>query len=299
MALWQAHWVCNQIQTHFPHKPVQVVVIQTKGDQILDRTLSKIGGKGLFVKELETSMLAGQIDLAVHSMKDVPAFLPDGLEISVISPRETPHDGLIAPHAESLESLPPHAVVGTSSLRRAAQIKAQRPDLQIKNLRGNIETRLTKVMEGHYDAAVLAVAGMKRLGLTAHVKQILPFSTMLPAIAQGVLGIETLVGDEQTRDYLAPIHDEAVADCIEAERAALKTLEGNCQIPIAGFCDLHQDELTLTALVASPDGSPIIKKKASAPRSQARQLGNTLAQELLESGGRAILERLNSSQNLG
>lgn len=295
LALWQAQWVREQIHQNFPEKPVELVVIQTQGDRILDRTLAKIGGKGLFVKELEAAMLAGKIHLAVHSMKDVPAFLPEGLEISIISPRETPNDALIAPHAEGLASLPQHAVVGTSSLRRASQLKAFRPDFQIKNLRGNIETRLAKVREENYDAAVLAVAGMKRLGLESHIKEILPFATMLPAIAQGVLGIETLVGDEETRSYLTPIHDKAVADCIEAERAVLKTLEGNCQVPIAGFCDLHQDQLQLTALVAAPDGSQMIKKEASAPRSQARQLGQTLGQELLEDGGRVLLQMLETS----
>lgn len=294
LALWQANWVRDQIRNRFPEKPVELVVIKTQGDHILDRTLAKIGGKGLFVKELEVALREGRIDMAVHSMKDVPALLPEGLEISIISFRETPHDGLIAPQVSDLKSLPPNAIVGTSSLRRSAQLKAYRPDLQIKNLRGNVDTRLAKVLAGEYDAAVMAVAGMKRLGLAEHIKQTLPFSIMLPAIAQGVLGIETRVGDEDTLAHLHHIHDPAMANCIEAERAALQTLEGNCQIPIAGFCEIQQEHLQLTLLIATPDGQQILKRAATAPRAHAHHLGQILAQELLDNGGRTILALLNS-----
>ena len=289
LALWQAHWIRDRILDQFPSLPLELEIIKTKGDQIQDRPLSAIGGKGLFIKELEVALMAHRTDMAIHSMKDVPAELPQGLEIATITLRENPHDGLIAPHVARLEDLPPHAIIGTSSLRRAAQLKAYRPDFQIKSLRGNVDTRLKKVMAGEVDAAIMAVAGMKRLGLEAHITQVLPFSIMLPAIAQGVIGIETRVGDRETLSYLQHLKDPDTTDCIRAEREVLRVLEGNCQISIAGFCDIHQDQLTLTALIAKPDGSLIHRHQDSAPRPQAEPLGQTVARNILDQGGRDIL----------
>ncbi len=295
LALWQANWIRDQILAQYPEVAIELVIIKTQGDKIQDRPLSEIGGKGLFIKELEVAMMAHRTDMCVHSMKDVPSELPEGLEISIITTRETPHDGLIAPDAASLDELPQNAIVGTSSLRRASQLRAYRPDLQIKNLRGNVDTRLNKVRGGEYDAAVMAVAGMKRLGWEEQIRQELPFAIMLPAIAQGVIGIETRVGDAETLSRLQHLQDLDTADCIRAERTVLSALEGNCQIPIAGFCSVEQDQLTLTALTAKLDGSLVIRHQASAPRHQAEQLGQLVAQKILDGGGREILASLAES----
>ncbi|MBF0276906.1 MAG: hydroxymethylbilane synthase [SAR324 cluster bacterium] len=293
LALWQANWVRDQILAKYPSLTVELVIIKTQGDKIQDRPLAEIGGKGLFIKELETAMIEQQTDLCVHSMKDVPAELPEGLEISIITARERPHDALIAPRAQSLDDLPKNAVVGTSSLRRASQLKAYRADLEIKSIRGNVDTRLKKVESGEFDASILAVAGLKRLGWEQQITQELPFSVMLPAIAQGVVGIETRSGDETTLSYLKHMEDIDTTDCIRAERTVLAALEGNCQIPIAGFCSVEQDLLTLTALTAKLDGSLVIRHQGSAPRQQAEELGQSIAQKILDDGGREILAELN------
>ena len=292
LALWQANWVRDQIQVRFPDLDVEMVVIKTQGDRILDQTLEKLGGKGLFVKELETALIEHQVDMAVHSMKDVPAILPEELEISVIPSREAPDDGLITRHGHKLDSLPENSVIGTSSLRRAAQLRAYRTNIRIKHLRGNIDTRLQKVNEGEIEAAVMAVAGFKRLGLEKHIAQSLPFSIMLPAIAQGALGIQTRKEDETTLSYLSHLHDPDTAYCVRAERAVLTTLGGSCNIPIAGFCEIHQQHLKLRALLATPDGSRIIRQQAEAPAEQASQLGQKVAHRILEEGGREILASL-------
>ena len=292
LALWQANWVRDQILAGDPDLHVELLVIKTEGDRILNHSLAKFGGKGLFVKELENAIIRHQVDLAVHSMKDVPAILPEELEISIIPSRDIPDDGLIAHRGQNLDSLPEDAVVGTSSLRRAAQLLAYRADLRIKNLRGNVDTRLNKVLEGDYEAAVMAVAGLKRLGLEKHITQSLPYSIMLPAIAQGALGIETRKGDEQTLSFLHHLHDPDTAHCVRAERAVLTSLAGNCNIPLAGFCAVHHQHLKLTALLATPDGSRIIRRQATAPYEQATQLGKKVAQQILEEGGREILASL-------
>ena len=292
LALWQANWVRDRIRARYPDLDVELVVIKTQGDRILTQTLAKFGGKGLFVKELENALIRHRVDMAVHSMKDVPAILPEELEISIIPPREVPDDGLISHHGHNLDSLPQDSVIGTSSLRRAAQVRAYRADLRIRNLRGNIDTRLQKVKEGEIEAAVMAVAGFKRLGLEKHITQSLPFSIMLPAVAQGALGIETRKEDETTLSYLDHLHDPQTAHCIRAERAVLTTLGGNCNIPIAGFCAIHQDHLKLTALLATPDGSRIIRHQADAPAEQAIQMGQEVARRILEEGGREILASL-------
>ncbi len=292
LALWQANWIRDQILAQHPSLQIELVIIKTQGDKIVDRPLSAIGGKGLFVKELETAMMEHQTDMAVHSMKDVPAILPAGLEISIITKRENAFDGLISSEVSSLKELPQNAVIGTSSLRRAAQLKAFRSDLQIKNLRGNVDTRLKKVLNHEYDAAIMAVAGMKRLGLSEHIRQSIPFSIMLPAIAQGAIGIETRIGDEKTLSYLHHLHDSDTADCLRAERTLLKALEGNCQIPLAGHCVVVQDQLHLTALVANPDGSQVIRREATSTRPDAEYLGKSIAQQILDDGGKEILKSL-------
>lgn len=290
LALWQANWIRDQILAKFPNMTIELVVIKTQGDKIVDRPLSHVGGKGLFVKELETAMLEHQTDIAVHSMKDVPALLPEGLEISTITRRESPFDGLISANYSSLEELPEKAVVGTSSLRRAAQLKAFRPDLQIKSLRGNIDTRIQKVMDGEYDAAILAVAGLTRMGWEEKIKQTLPASLMLPAIAQGAVGIESRVGDTETQAALNHLHDLDTTDCVLAERTVLRALEGNCQVPIAGYCTLSGDQLTLKAMVGDPEGTQQIAHEASAPRQEAVALGNEVAKHIIDQGGKALME---------
>ena len=292
LALWQANWVRDQILLRYPAQAVELVVIKTEGDRILNHSLAKFGGKGLFVKELESAVIRHQVDLAVHSMKDMPAVLPEELEISTFPSREVADDGLIAQQGINLDTLPENAVVGTSSLRRASQLRAYRSDLRIRNLRGNIDTRLRKVKEGEFEAAVMAVAGFKRLGLEKHIMQSLPFSIMLPAIAQGALGIETRKGDEQTLSFLLHLHDADTAHCVRAERAVLTALGGNCHTPIAGYCAIHQQQLNLTALLATPDGSRIIRHQATAPHIQATKLGQNVALRILEEGGREILASL-------
>ncbi|MBF0286639.1 MAG: hydroxymethylbilane synthase [SAR324 cluster bacterium] len=292
LAIWQANWIRDQILARHPSIHIELVIIKTQGDKILDRPLSTIGGKGLFVKELETAMMENQTDMAVHSMKDVPGLLPDGLEIQIITKRENAYDGLVSSQISTLDELPKNAVIGTSSLRRGAQLKAFRPDLQIKNLRGNVDTRLKKILNHEYDAAIMAVAGMKRLGLSEHIRQSIPFSIMLPAVAQGTIGIETRIGDKKTLSYLHHLHDINTADCLDAERALLKALEGNCQIPLAGHCIIVENQLRLTALVASPCGTHVIRRKAASNRSDAESLGNSIAQQILDNGGKEILQSL-------
>ncbi len=294
LALWQANWVRDQILARYPDLKVELIPIKTQGDIILDRPLAEIGGKGLFVKELEVAMLENRTDMAVHSMKDVPAILPEGLEISVITQRESPRDALISPGSANLETLPKGAVIGTSSLRRGAQLKAYRPDLEIRTLRGNVDTRLKKVTNGEYDGAIMAVAGLKRLQLEAHIAQELPFSVMLPAIAQGAIGIETRMGDEATVAYLSHLQHDETYDCLIAEREVLHKLEGNCQIPVAGYCTVDQNQLHLEALVAQPEGLQVIRREASAPRHNARELGEGVAQQILEEGGSKILQTLST-----
>lgn len=292
LALWQANWIKDQIIAQFPEMSVELVVIKTTGDKITDRPLSQVGGKGLFVKELEQSMLNHETDIAVHSMKDVPAFLPEGLEISTITKRESPFDGLISANFNNLDELPKGAVVGTSSLRRASQLKAYRPDIQIKSLRGNIDTRIKKTISGEYDASILAVAGLKRMGWDAQIKQILPTTIMLPAIAQGAVGIENRIDDEATLAVLKHLQDNDTTACVTAERTVLQILEGNCQVPLAGYCTIANNELTLKAMIADPEGTKKIAHEGTTLRRNATDLGKAVAEKILENGGRTILEQL-------
>jgi len=292
LALWQAYWIREQIQTQHTDIPVELKIIKTTGDIILDRPLAQIGGKGLFVKELETALMENEADLAVHSMKDVSSELPEGLEISVITEREDHRDALISSGNLKFEDLPQGAVIGTSSLRRAAQLKHARPDLCIRTLRGNVETRLRKVHEGEYDATILAVAGLKRLEMEEHIAYIFQPEIMLSAVAQGAIGIETRIEDERTLSFLKHLHHVDTTDCLRAERSLLIELEGNCQIPLAGYASTEGDSLNLHTLIASPDGAQRIEYQTQGKRSDAVQLGRDAAEYLLSHGGKNILQSL-------
>ena len=291
LALWQAEWVKQRILDEYPEISVELLVVKTTGDKIQDRPLSEIGGKGLFVKELEYALLEGRADLAVHSMKDVTSFLPLGLEISVIAEREDPRDAWICPKFGSIENFPGGAVVGTSSLRRASQLQHYRPDLTVMSLRGNVETRLRKLDQGEVDAVILAVSGLKRIKLEKRITEILPIEWMLPAIGQGAIGIETRAGDEATLSWIQHLHDPLTWDCLLTERSLLAELEGNCQLPLAGYCILNGEELFLRAFIGDSEGKIQLRYEASAPRQNALQLGKDVAQWLLKNGGEELLFR--------
>ena len=292
LALTQSEWVNAEIQRHWPDCQVELRVIKTTGDKILDVPLAKVGGKGLFVKELEDALLEGSADIAVHSMKDVPAILPQGLEIGAVPKREDARDVLIIREGTSLAGLPPGAKVGTSSLRRATQIMSLRPDLEIHNLRGNLDTRLRKLQEGRYDAVILAAAGIHRMGWHERITVYLNPTEFLPAIGQGALGIEIRSDDDEIRNLLALLHDPDTAVAVQAERSLLKELEGGCQVPIAGYAQVLEEQVELTGLVASLDGKKIFRRTRSAAKEEAESLGRELAQELLDAGAREVLEEI-------
>ena len=292
LALWQAEHVKARLLQAHHGLDVELVTMSTQGDRILDTPLAKIGGKGLFVKELEQGMLAGDADIAVHSMKDVPVEFPDGLGIGAILEREDPHDAFVSNRFDSIESLPEAAVVGTSSLRRQCQLRAVRPDLDIRDLRGNVGTRLGKLDNGDYDAIVLACAGLKRLGLAGRITRSIGTEAMLPAIGQGIIGIETRLDDARVRELLSPLHDGDTAVRLAAERSLNATLAGGCQAPVAGHAVLDGDLLRLRGLVGWPDGSDIVRGEISGAAAEAKSLGRTLAEDLLARGARPILEAL-------
>jgi len=294
LAVTQSTWVKNRIETAQPQIRVELVKITTKGDRILDVPLAKVGGKGLFVKEIEDALLAGEVDLAVHSMKDVPTELPEGLHIGIIPLRESPYDAFVSARYSSLEALPPGAKVGTSSLRRKSQLAALRPDLTIVDLRGNIDTRLRKLDEGLYDAILLAGAGLNRMGLQARITTLLTSEQMLPAIGQGSLGIELRKDDRDLLEMLQFLHDPQTAVTIIAERAFLLRLEGGCQVPIGAHALLSGETVSLTGLIAGVDGKHIIKETITGPAEQAGTLGTTLAETLLAKGGKALLDAVYS-----
>ena len=272
---------------------IEICVIKTTGDRVQDRPLSEIGGKGLFTKEIEEALLAGAIDLAVHSMKDVPTQLPDRLEISCLLEREDARDVLIAsPHitgGTSIATLPQGAVIGSASLRRAAQVKAQRPDLVIVSLRGNVETRIAKVARGDAVATLLALAGLKRLGKEAAASAILSVEEILPAVAQGAIGLETRRGDARMAGLLAPLNHGPTAWRVTAERACLAVLEGSCRTPIAAYCEVAADQLHLRALIALPDGSVMHRHEAHGPALDAAELGVAVGRQLRQMAGRDFL----------
>jgi hydroxymethylbilane synthase len=292
LALWQAEHVRERLRAAHPGLEVELVSMSTRGDRVLDSPLAKIGGKGLFVKELEQGMLAGDADIAVHSMKDVPVEFPEGLGIGAILEREDPHDAFVSNRFDALAALPEAAVVGTSSLRRQCQLRAVRPDLDIRDLRGNVGTRLGKLDNGDYDAIVLACAGLKRLGLAGRIAKSIDADTMLPAIGQGIIGIETRLDDARVRELLAPLHDADTAVRLAAERSLNATLAGGCQAPVAGHAVLDGGELRLRGLVGWPDGSDIVRGEISGQADDAEALGRTLAEDLLARGARPILDAL-------
>lgn len=293
MALWQASYVAEAIKKEHPSYCVELCELTTKGDRILDAPLAKIGGKGLFTKELEQAMLDGAVDLAVHSLKDMPTEVPDGLVIGAITTRLDPGDAFVSAHYAAVEDLPAGARVGTSSLRRRAQLLAVRPDLTICDLRGNVNTRLAKLDAGEFDAIVLAAAGLKRLGFERRIRSILPRSVMLPAVGQGALAIECRAGDAAILSTIAFLRDAGMTTAAQAERAFLRRVEGGCQIPVGVYAEVDADgQISIDAMIASVDGQHICRSDAQGAGEQAEALGTALAEELLDAGGREILKEI-------
>ncbi|MCW3480801.1 hydroxymethylbilane synthase [Neisseriaceae bacterium JH1-16] len=290
LALWQAEHIKARLEALHPELTVEILGMTTQGDQILDKTLSKIGGKGLFVKELETALADGRADLAVHSIKDVPMTLPDGFALAAISEREDPRDAFVSNRYASLAELPAGAVVGTSSLRREAQIRALYPQLTVKPLRGNVQTRLAKLDNGDYDAIILAAAGLKRLELAERIRAELDPAESLPAAGQGALGIEIRADRADVAALLAPLNHPDTAACVTAERALARELGGSCQVPLGAFATLSDDRaLTLRALVAHPDGSVVLRAEAIAPLNYADALGRVVAKKLVDQGALPLI----------
>ena len=292
LALWQADYVEQRLREEYPGLQVTQKRISTKGDRILDVPLAKIGGKGLFTKELEEEMLSGSIDLAVHSLKDMPAKVPDGLMIAAVTKRLDPGDALVSNRFSSFSELPQGARVGTSSLRRRAQLLCARPDLTMIDLRGNVNTRLRKLDEGEYDAIVLAVAGLKRLGFADRIREVLPQTMVLPAVGQGALAIETRADDKETRDMLAFLRDDETICCAEAERSFLARVEGGCQVPVGVYATAEGDDLKVDAVIASLDGRRSYRGTVNGAKADAAKLGKGLAEKLLNEGGAKILQEL-------
>lgn len=292
LAMWQAEHIRDRIEQLHPHVKVELVTFVTQGDKILDTPLAKIGGKGLFVKELEAALLDGRADLAVHSMKDVPMQLPEGLTLAVICEREDPFDAFVSNQYEKFEDLPQGAKLGTSSLRRKSQILKQRPDLDVIDLRGNVGTRLSKLDAGQYDAIILASAGLKRLELSNRIRHTLSAEVSLPAVGQGALGLECRMNDQETLDLIMPLMHQETNACVRAERAFNAYLEGGCQVPIAGFATLDHETLSIEGRVGSPDGKTLLRSHVSGTADQAEQLGVQLAQNLLQQGAGELLKAL-------
>ncbi|MDK2124094.1 hydroxymethylbilane synthase [Parachitinimonas caeni] len=291
LALWQARHIQNRLQTLYPALEIKLLGMTTQGDKILDQSLSKIGGKGLFVKELETALADGRADMAVHSMKDVPMRLPDGFIIAAITEREDPHDALVSNRYQRLQDLPPGAIVGTSSLRRESQLRAAFPHLQVQPLRGNVQTRLAKLDAGQYDAIVLAAAGLKRLGLSDRIACILSSDESLPAVGQGALGIEIRTNRPELASLLEPLNHPATADCVTAERAMSLRLNGSCQVPLGCFAEVVEDHfLRVRGFVAKPDGSQILRAEANGSRQSAPALGRQVADLLLTEGAQPLIQ---------
>lgn len=289
LALWQAQHVQSRLEALHPNLKVELVKMTTTGDQILNSPLSKIGGKGLFVKELEIGMLEGEADIAVHSMKDVPYKIPEAFELGAILKRENPFDAFVSNDYESIENLPKNAKVGTCSMRRILQLKALRPDLEILDLRGNVNTRLKKLDDGEYDAIILACAGLIRLGFEDRIKQQIPAEQSLPAVGQGAVGIEIRKGDDLVLDLITPLIDAETASRITAERAMNARLEGGCSVPIAGFSTIQNNQITLTGLVGNVETGVILKRAVSGEIAQAHALGEQLADTLISLGAKDIL----------
>lgn len=294
LALWQANYVKDRLQQLYPDLTIELVPMVTKGDVILDSPLAKIGGKGLFVKELENALLNKEADIAVHSMKDVPMQFPEGLGLAVICQREDPRDAFVSHAYRTFAELPQGAVVGTSSLRRQCQLKALRPDLDIRSLRGNVGTRLSKLDNGDYDAIILASAGLIRLGLADRIASFIDIEQSLPAAGQGAVGIECRTDDVQVHTLLAPLADAETTYCVRAERAMNNHLQGGCQVPIGGYAVLQQGQLYLRALVGDIDGSRIIRAEGKSAVENAEVLGVKIAEQLLAQGADKILQAIYS-----
>ena len=289
LALWQAEFVKAQLERHHRGITVELVTMTTKGDIILDTPLAKVGGKGLFVKELEQAMLDGRADIAVHSMKDVPVEFPEGLELHTICEREDPRDAFVSNTFDNIDSLPAGAIVGTSSLRRQCQLKEQRPDLEVRDLRGNVNTRLAKLDDGQYDAIILAAAGLIRLHMPERIRSYISAEQSLPANGQGAVGIECRSDDTAIKALLAPLEHRETRIRVDAERAMNRRLQGGCQVPIGAYAELNEDHVYLRGLVGSVDGQQILRAEISGPASEAEQLGISLADDLLAQGAGSIL----------
>ncbi|MGX2039419.1 hydroxymethylbilane synthase [Methylocaldum sp. MU1018] len=292
LAVWQAEHVAARLRAACPDIEVELVKMVTRGDKLLDAPLAKVGGKGLFVKELEEGLLGETADLAVHSMKDVPAELPEGLHLAAILPREDPRDAFVSLRYPSFDALPPQAKVGTSSLRRQCQLKARLPECETLNLRGNVDTRLSKLETDRYDAIILAAAGLKRLGLSHRITEMLSTNVSLPAVGQGAIGIECRRDDIWLNECLKALHHEETAVCVMAERALNERLNGGCQVPIAGYAELSGERLTLRGLVGTPDGQSLVRGEIEGSRDDPRALGIALAEDLLARGADRILGAL-------
>lgn len=292
LALWQAEYVKTRLEAFHPNINVKLVPMVSRGDKLLDSPLAKIGGKGLFVKELETALLENEADIAVHSMKDVPMDFPEGLGLYCICEREDPRDAFVSNKYNSIDELPKGAIVGTSSLRRQAQLLTYRPDLTIHFLRGNVNTRLAKLDANEYDGIILAAAGLIRLELANRIRSYIPVEMSLPAVGQGAVGIEARTSDTELHELLEPLHHQQTALCVTTERAMNKHLNGGCQIPIAGYALLNNDQLYLRGLVAQPDGQKVLTAEFSAPINQAVQLGIKTAETLLSLGANDILKAI-------
>ncbi|WP_101758478.1 hydroxymethylbilane synthase [Oceanicoccus sp. KOV_DT_Chl] len=293
LALWQAEFIKAELLALYPDITVELLGMTTKGDIFLDSPLSKIGGKGLFVKELEAALLEDRADIAVHSMKDVPMEFPEGLGLAIICEREDPTDAFVSNRYNSIEELPLGSRVGTSSLRRQSQLRASRPDLKVLDLRGNVNTRLRKLDEDQFDAIILATAGLLRLKMDDRIRTRIPVENSLPAGGQGAVGVETRVADQRLQKLLAPLHHQASAECVEAERALNLRLQGGCQVPIACFAitdPQNPEHLWLRGLVGNPDGSEILRSERRGPRDSAQSLGVAVAEELLAQGADKILQ---------
>lgn len=300
LAMWQANYVKSTLESRYPDLEVELKGFTTQGDKILDRTLSKVGGKGLFIKELEHALLTNEADLAVHCLKDVPYNMPEDLVLTAMDERASPFDAFVSNKYSSFAELPQNAVVGTSSLRRQAQLLAWRPDIQIKPLRGNLNTRMQKLDDGEFDAIVLAVAGLERMGWGEKIREALPADRMVPAVGQGALCFQIRKDDQRTADYIAPLHHAPTALAVAAERAMNLALQGSCQVPIGGYCVLKEPDkadtgISLTGLVGQPDGQLLLKETLSldaASLADAEKLGEQVAKALLAQGADKILAAL-------
>lgn len=297
LALWQAEHVQALLRERYPEKDVKLLGMTTKGDQILDKTLSKIGGKGLFVKELEVAMQEGSAHLAVHSLKDVPMELPEGFVLAAVSSREDPRDAFVSPRYETLESMPAGSVVGTASLRRELMLRSKFPHLVVKPVRGNVGTRLRKLDSGEYDALIMASAGLKRLGLEERIREIISDEISLPSPGQGALGLECLANDEKTREAVAFINDEQTRACCLAERAVSRALGGSCQVPLAAYATIADSTMRLRALIGDHTTGELVATEQTGPWTEYERLASEAVEALLKQGARRYIEKLLTNQH--